>query len=239
MSLLTVVRHGQASFLSENYDRLSNLGERQSRLLGQWWARRGVRFDCVYTGPAERHRRTAELAAEEVRAAGLPWPETEVVPDLDEFPADDVAREFLPMLAARNPVLAQWLDDFHNGGDYDTRRRAADRLLHAVAGAWVRGEVSSPRVRSWADFCGGVEAALRHVTAGAPKSSHVALFTSGGPTAAIVRVALGLSYEATLELTWSPRNGSFSEFLFTAGRFSLSTFNATPHLPDPELLTYR
>ncbi|MBM3814434.1 MAG: hypothetical protein FJW20_22650 [Acidimicrobiia bacterium] len=58
MSILYVIRHGQASFLSENYDRLSELGERQSRLLGEHWLSRGRRFDQVYYGPCERQIRT-------------------------------------------------------------------------------------------------------------------------------------------------------------------------------------
>lgn len=239
MSLLTVVRHGQASFLSDNYDKLSEIGERQSRELGAWWARQGVRFDRVYTGPAERHRRTAELAAEEAREAGIPFPEPVTVADLDEFPAEEIGREFVPVLAARNPEVLGWLHDVRNGHDYDTRRRAADRLLYAVATRWASGEFTSPRIRTWQDFCAGVEAVVRDVTASAPKSSHVVLFTSGGPTAVAARVALGLSDQATIELLWSPRNASFAEFRFTTGRFSLSSFNATPHLNDPELLTYR
>ncbi len=70
-------------------------------------------------------------------------------------------------------------------------------------------------------------------------SGSAAVFTSGGPTAATVRSALGLSYESTLELTWSPKNASYTEFFFTTDRFSLHAFNNTPHLDDPALITYR
>ena len=36
MARLTVVRHGQASYLAKNYDELSPLGRRQARLLGEY-----------------------------------------------------------------------------------------------------------------------------------------------------------------------------------------------------------
>ena len=38
MSRLFVIRHGQASFLADDYDQLSPLGEEQGRALGAYWA---------------------------------------------------------------------------------------------------------------------------------------------------------------------------------------------------------
>lgn len=60
MSQLTVVRHGQASFFSKDYDQLSSLGKEQAELLGQFLGERDRRFDEVYLGPRKRHRETFE-----------------------------------------------------------------------------------------------------------------------------------------------------------------------------------
>ena len=62
MSVLTLIRHGQASFFDANYDQLSPVGERQMRALGEYWARRNLRFDEVCTGPRVRQERSAQLA---------------------------------------------------------------------------------------------------------------------------------------------------------------------------------
>jgi hypothetical protein len=51
MSHLLLVRHGQASFLEENYDKLSAKGEAQSRLLGKYWACLKLPIDRVFAGP--------------------------------------------------------------------------------------------------------------------------------------------------------------------------------------------
>ena len=51
--------------------------------------------------------------------------------------------------------------------------------------------------------------------------------------------ALNLSPQDTLRVAWMSRNCSYSEFLFSGDRFTLSTFNAFPHLDDAALLTYR
>ena len=42
MSVLYVVRHGQASFFTDNYDQLSPKGVEQSRLLGKYWKKSGL-----------------------------------------------------------------------------------------------------------------------------------------------------------------------------------------------------
>ncbi len=239
MSTLWVVRHGQASFLADNYDLLSALGERQAHLLGLHWVKESVALDQVYYGPAERQIRTGEIIRDVYAKAGLGWPEPVIDPDLDEFPAEAVVRRFLPELMAKHPHLAAAFAEFQAATEILPKQRLFDRVLREVSSRWRAGEVQAPDIPSWEQFCHRVEAAVGRIRSNAPKSSRVAVFTSGGPTAATARVALQLSYEATLELTWSPRNASVSEFLFSPDRFSLSTFNSTAHLPDAPLLTYR
>jgi len=67
----------------------------------------------------------------------------------------------------------------------------------------------------------------------------VMIFTSGGPLAVVVRRALHLSTEDTLQIAWMLRNCSFTEFLYSRDRLTLSSFNAFPHLDEDSLLTYR
>ncbi|MBL8291980.1 MAG: histidine phosphatase family protein [Bryobacterales bacterium] len=239
MSVLMVVRHGQASFLAENYDKLSPLGERQARLLGEYWVSHGLQFTHVYYGPAERQIRTGEIIGDVFRSAGLSWPEPIAEPDLDEFPAEKVVRTFLPVLMDRHPHMAQLVEEFQTATEMEKKRRLFDRVLREVSERWLDGEVADDSFPTWPAFCSRVANAVLRVIDTAPPSSSVAVFTSAGPMAATARAALDLSHSATLNLTWSPRNASFSEFFFTTGRFSLSTFNTTPHLRNSDLLTYR
>jgi broad specificity phosphatase PhoE len=84
-----------------------------------------------------------------------------------------------------------------------------------------------------------VDRAIAKIRSDAHKNGRVAVFTSGGVIAATVRNALDLSPQRTLELSWTSRNASYTEFLFSNERFSLSSFNNHPHLLEQELLTYR
>lgn len=233
MGTLFLVRHGQASAFEENYDRLSSLGERQARLLGEEWARRGFRFDRVFTGPRERQRRTAELAAE---AGRLP-PPVELA-ELDEMGVEPIFQNHMPELFSRHAHL-QALGDAMVMADGDAARGASiAKLFEATLTVWVGGGITGAGVEQWLEFRARVRKALAAVRADA-RGKNIAVFTSAGPVAAAVQLALGSDDDTTLSLAFRVRNTSVSRFLFSQDRFSLASFNETPHLTDASMLTVR
>src|SRR5438067_9944171 len=111
MSVLTLVRHAQASFLAANYDELSPLGRKQAQLLGEFWARRQIDFDEVYCGPRARQRQTAEIAGAACTQAGRPWPEPVVLAELDEYDLGSLLRHLAPDLARHDAAFAALLEN--------------------------------------------------------------------------------------------------------------------------------
>src|SRR3990167_2806924 len=78
MGNLYLVRHGQASFGAADYDNLSELGQRQSVRLGEYFAAKGLQFEAVIVGTLRRHAQTsagiaqgAGLAQQALEWAGL------------------------------------------------------------------------------------------------------------------------------------------------------------------------
>ncbi len=239
MALLTLVRHGQASFLQENYDKLSERGEQQSLILGEYWVRTGARFDQVYYGPACRHLRTGELVADVYRSAGVAWPEPITLPDLNEYAGIEVVRTFLPGLMETHEDIRALEAEFRQAGEQDVAFRLFDKLFARITRMWVNEELDSPDVEPWRDFCARIDRGIAHIRNDAGKNARIAVFTSGGVIAATVRLALDLSPLKTLEMSWTSRNASYSEWLFSPERFSLASFNNHPHLESEDLLTYR
>ena len=239
MALLTLVRHGQASFLAENYDKLSQLGERQAQKLGAYWARTNTAFDQVYFGPAERHIRTGQIALETCEAAGVRWPEPMTLPEVDEYPGIEVMRMFLPGLMEKHEDIRAMEAQFRSAADKDAAARVFEILFQRVTRMWVAEEIDSPEIESWRRFCERIDAGLAKVREAAGRSRRILVFTSGGVLAATARAALDLSPQKTLELSWASRNASYAEFLFSSQRFSLASFNNVPHLDDPAYITYR
>src|SRR5277367_5012485 len=105
MGILYLVRHGQASFLEPNYDKLSPLGETQSRLLGEHWAQRKIAFDRVAVGPCARQIDTVKLVSAAYRDAGMNFPEPQMLPQFDEYPGEAVLRGSLPALLKRDQKI--------------------------------------------------------------------------------------------------------------------------------------
>jgi len=239
MALLTLVRHGQASFLEPQYDKLSDLGVLQARILGEYWLRTKAAFDQVYYGPAARHTGTGEAVADVYRVAGEPWPDPVSIPEMDEYPGIEVMRTFLPGLMEKHEDIRALETQFRETGDKSAAARVYDRMYQRIASMWVAGELDSEDVETWVHFTDRIDQGIARIRANMGKNSRVVVFTSGGVIAATVRIALDLAPQRTLELSWTARNASYTEFLVSGERFSLSSFNNHPHLEDEELLTYR
>ena len=245
MSHIIMVRHGQASFLERDYDKLCPNGEAQSRLLGEYWARQGVMFDRTYSGPRARQQETGRIAAEAYRAAGVDFPEIKVMDEFDEYQAEAALRECLPQLLPVDAEIRELRSAYENSSDSTESRKSGERrktfqkLFEAVIRKWVAGEVSAAGVESWCEFCSRVERGLTQVVRDTPPAASAVVFTSAGTIGAAMRRALHLSAENTLQVTWMSRNASFTEFLASGERFTLSAFNAHPHLNGDGLLTYR
>ena len=225
--------------MSEDYDRLSILGEEQSRKLGEFWARHEIVFDVCFSGPARRHTRTVEIASEVVREAGLPWPEVQIVPALDEFDAFRVARELTPLLLDCDPEIRSLNDAFFSNRHSPEAGRLLQKLFEAVSRSWCTGQYDIPDLESWAQFRTRVERAIDEIRQATPGGKNVAVFTSGGVIAATVSRVLDLTPDRAIEFIWLTRNASFSEFLFSGERFSMHSHNSIPHFDERRLLTYR
>jgi broad specificity phosphatase PhoE len=216
MSVLTLVRHGQASFGTGHYDALSALGVRQCELLRPHWQTHGEQFDEIWSGSLVRQMHSAELAC------GQP----QIDARWNEYDADAILRHLAPRLAAHSASFDE-LWQAHHAALAD--RRAFQRMFEPLMRAWIAGNETHPDVETWPAVRDRVRAALTAITAPAA-SRRVAVFTSGGPIGIAVMTALGAPEAKALELNWRLRNASLTSFVFSRGRLSLDTFNHTPHL---------
>ncbi|HEY7403537.1 MAG TPA: histidine phosphatase family protein [Candidatus Angelobacter sp.] len=239
MSRLFLVRHGQASFLERNYDKLSPLGERQSRILGEYWAGLGLCFDRVYSGPRVRQRETARIVGEAYNHAGVSWPEPKVLESFDEFQAEIVMERSLPKLVEADAEIGRMHEAFRASQTRPEQFKTFQRIFEVVIGRWAEGQIPLDGIEPWPAFCSRVQGGLSQLASNGSQGQHIAIFSSGGPVGVAMQRALGLTTEATLKTAWMVRNCAYSEFLFSSGRFTLSSYNATPHLTDPGLLTHR
>lgn len=207
---LWLVRHGQAAFASDDYDRLTELGHRQARWLGEHLRDMGIGFDRIAAGRLRRQQETA-LALAEVLGG-----EVETVPGLEEYDSDRLLR------AA----------GFH--ADPGTTRREHFQRLRAVLLDWAEGRVSG--TETWDQFDARIRAAMDELTRGerAKDGGRVIAASSGGAIAMALTQVLGIGPEKTIEFNLQARNTGVTRLVFSKRTVYFNMFNAVPHLERPD-----
>jgi broad specificity phosphatase PhoE len=241
MSTLYLVRHGQASFGQSNYDQLSELGDQQSKLLGEYWLKWNVSLDAVYTGTLVRQIRSAEAVAGVYQTAGKPFPSPVAWPEFNEYDTQSLLTNSFPKVAAEHPEIVKLIRELNPGSSADIvqNKKIFQRVFSAVMDRWVDGKIKIAGMESWQDFAGRVNRGLTELMSEQGPGKTAAVFTSGGPISVAMQRALGMRDKVALELGWVIANGSVSEFRWSGEKFSLASFNGTAHLAAQELISYR
>jgi len=215
MATIYLFRHGHAAFGSDDYDKLSPLGERQATLLGHYLRDSGVVLDAAYSGDLLRQRETARLAL-----AGQPAEVPhQVDPRFNEIDNDEQLRYLLPEVVKADPALRALVDrGLSSSKDYQ-------KVIDAVFNYWVSPQCKEARIQSWADYSGQVSAALQELMASQGSGKTLGIFTSGGTIATMVAQVLGLSGEQTYQFYEPIFNCSVTQIFYNGRKTSLSYFN--------------
>jgi len=237
MSRLILVRHGQASAFTDDYDRLSDLGRKQSGFLGKWWIERGLEISRVYSGPLNRQRDTAEIVAGTIRRGGKEMPDPIVLEGLREIEADRIMAH-LQAVREEHPKLDRLIRAYGAAGDREEKGSIFQEYFEEGMLLWAEGRVDSRGIESLSAFQARILESLKSILAGLSGGEDIAVFSSAGPVTIITGHLLGLDNFRTLELTFRLKNCSVTEFALTGRGPVLQQFNCTGHLP-PEMVTIR
>jgi broad specificity phosphatase PhoE len=232
MSVIYLIRHGQASFGTDNYDQLSAVGREQSAILGSYFADLGEPIHRIYTGTLERQRETAQLVA--AALAPNPPPLT-VEPAFDEYESESILHAFAASLSPAQLEEAGW-------PGLRTDRRRFQFFLERAARAWVEAQIVAEDMLPWRGFHGRIIAAVEQIMRTEGRGKTLVVSTSGGVIGTIVAHVLGLANHIGIELNWAVHNASITRLIYNTDKMSLSMFNGLPHLDQEgrrQLITYR
>ncbi len=235
MSKLYLVRHAQASLGSDNYDRLSPTGIKQTQILANYLKELAVKFDAIYSGEMERQKDTARAVISTSYGTGEAS-ELRIAREFNEYAAHSIIEYQVPEMLREDPTMAHALANLVTDG------RSMRRVFERAILAWVSGRCRVPGVETWQEFVQRVRSGVTRVMAENGPGKSIAVFTSGGAICASMQMALGLPNEQTILLALQTLNTGVSVFHHSEGRLSLLSFNSVAHLElckDPELITYR
>ncbi|PLS20399.1 histidine phosphatase family protein [Neptunicoccus cionae] len=214
MAELIVIRHGQASFGADNYDRLSPAGHEQSRLAGALLRARGWVPDRIVVGSLVRQLETLN---------SMGYDNPEIHAGFNEY-------DFHNLLHTR-----------YNGEVPDLvmgDRKTHFRTLRETIFEWQDGGLAGAS-ESWLDFTTRTEDAL--ATATREGAERVLVVSSGGVIGQTVASVVGAAPKMMMTLNLQVKNTSMTKIIFSGKKRFLHEFNATPHLDSPEfaeMLTY-
>jgi broad specificity phosphatase PhoE len=217
VGVLLLVRHGQASFGTADYDVLSETGWEQGRLLGAWLRERGVAPTAVVRGGMRRHRETAAAAG---------WSDAAVDTGWDEF-------DHLSVVASYPDAPTGELD-----------RREFQRVFELATARWTGGGHDGEYAEPWPAFRTRVSASFEAACRLAGAGETAVAITSGGTIAAVCAALVDPGADpAAYARTWSRFNtvlvnSSVTRVVVGSTGPRLLTFNEHPHL-EGDTLTYR
>ncbi|WP_019140295.1 histidine phosphatase family protein [Noviherbaspirillum massiliense] len=235
MGQIYLIRHGQASFGSANYDQLSDLGQEQARLLGEWFANCKQEFHRVVVGGMQRHRQTAEACLAGLAHAAPANSEWVTDPGFNEYDHHEVLVRYRPEFD--DPVAARrFFVETKNP------RQAFQEIFQAAMARWMSGEHDADYSEPWPHFRQRCVAALERLVSSPGQSQSIAVFTSGGTIATLCQHLLGLQDRQVADLNWMLVNSAVTKLLYRPGRVTLSYLNNYSHLEwlgQPHTITYR
>lgn len=213
MGEIVLVRHGQASFGTDDYDRLSALGFEQARRLGRYFRERDIRFNRIVSGTLRRHLETLEGIG-----ALVPGAQPELLPGLNEFDFHGVFDAYVAQFPPAAPLDRNDVRDF-----FSTLRKALP----------VWSEDRLPGVpEPWQHFQARIQSSLRALLDN-DNGARVLVVSSGGPISALLREILQLSVRTMMDLNLQTANTSLTYLQFKNGKARLQSFNGLPHLDHP------
>jgi broad specificity phosphatase PhoE len=230
MGAIYFIRHGQASFGSNNYDQLSPLGHEQGRVLGAALKARGVVPDLIISGSMKRHQETA-INCLETLGCSL---QMELHQGVNEFHHENVIEVAEPRYVDKLVMMSEMAAS----GD---PKRSFQTFFKGAVSRWVEGGFAHEYAESWADFRARCVAALDDIVRQTSPKGTTLVFTSGGTISVICAHLLGLSDAQAFTINWTLANAGVTKLLAGRDGLHLISINEHAHLEGGEkaLLTYR
>ena len=242
MSDIYLVRHGQAG-TRDAYDTLSELGRRQSRLLGEYFVEQDIRFSRAYSGAMRRQRATAEQVQTAYSTSRHSFPTIEIEERWNEFNLEHIYGELAPVLCAEDAEFRAQYESMRDdvrvsrGQDSATVHRRWLPCDTTIVNAWISGHHSFSG-ESWGSFCARVGSCRERMN-GDRAPGNVIVFTSAAPIGIWAGMALDIADNRVLRLAGVLHNASYTVLRLRGSELRLFSFNAVPHLNTPELRTHR
>jgi broad specificity phosphatase PhoE len=228
MAEVYLIRHGQASFGTDNYDQLSVLGHQQATILGEYFQETEMTFDYAVRGSMERHRQTLENIESSIGTVN----QNHIHAGWNEYDHEALFQAYINEYPEDPDVNSSTFSD------YSDDRRKYYRILFRALHKWTEGRISNCS-ESWDDFKTRVNDAMSELAAS--QCRRVLVSASGGSLSIAVMLATKMPTYQAIDLMRQMKNTAISKLFYQEGQWYLHSFNTIPHLDNKHhksLITY-
>ena len=236
MSTLFFIRHGQASFGREDYDKLSDTGKLQSHKLAGFLHNSRISFKEIYSGTLRRHRETVNEYISASKLLNIPLSEVIYDERLNEYDAAGILKVLIPVLISEKPHLREHADRLLSD------RKSFQIIFSEVMNMWCSGKYDMHDVMTWTKFTTDVYSFIDERITSYKSGENIALFTSGGPISVMMMKVLSININTSMIIRDQIVNSSITRFNYTEEGIMLASFNEYPHLElsgEENIITYR
>jgi len=236
MSVIYLIRHGQASFGADDYDKLSELGRLQAKLNGQALHQKYAQPMRVLTGTMRRHIETAELS---LNAFDFNQKQLHKITSQDdrwnEYDHQQILGVYNKALATPDGVRAYL-------SQHQKPMQHFKKVFIEAMNTWVNAKNSDDYTETFQQFCERVLGALNELR-DTPQDKQIMVYSSGGPISLITCHLLGLPLSSFMEINWTLVNTGITKVISRGPKkpMTLSTMNEHHVLEAPnnkQLITY-
>ena len=237
MSKIYLIRHGQASFMSDDYDNLSEKGILQSKALGAHFFNNDIHFDKVYIGNLKRHQQTFEGFSHVFSDNSIVLPKPTYLQELNEHQVPEALGIAYDDFITKNNSAKMLFDGIVENPEL--KRKNSIKMFGLFLKEYTSGRYAfeHPSIQSWTDFRAQTKVGIAKILEETKKGETVGVFTSGGTKSAIIGDSLNITEEEIGTLNLAIRNTSYSQLLFSKNNLNVFSINEVSHLPK-ELITF-
>jgi broad specificity phosphatase PhoE len=224
MARLYLVRHAQASFGAEDYDKLSELGLKQSTYIPGHFSDDPKVSRILYRGDMLRHKETADYSFTGLTPV--------ILPGLNEFDHMNVLTVYQPDINDKAKMTEIVMSQ------KDPKQFIEDEFKKAML-RWMNEEGPTSYRETFRDFKTRVTDSIADIISAARREKHkeVIAVTSGGVISLYMTILMDMPQIRMIELNQHIANTSVTSLLFNDKKTTLSYYNNFSHLPK-DMVTF-
>lgn len=228
--MLYLIRHAQASYLSNDYDQLSNLGLAQSEALGSYLVD-NIILKNKYVGPHKRQRQTANKIQKAYEKNHRPIPSPIYIDNLREHKGPATLQYHKQSLIAEDPSCSIWHQE--SIAHPNKLKENSIKIFEHFIPQWMDGHYSANHLEDFNTFKKEVSQGMNEILNTKEVNRNIALITSAGTISTIMAYLLNYDDNKKIaQISFEVYNASITSMYKSNGHWKISNFNQVDHLSN-------